>query len=43
VVEQGGMDPEMLDFLFGRPLTKTLPSYGITVRQDGTRKMTIDK
>jgi Fe-S-cluster containining protein len=43
VVEQGGMDPEMLDFLFGRPLTKTLPGYGITVRQDGTRKMTIDK
>ena len=43
VVEQGGMDPEMLDFLFGRPLTKTLPNYGITVRQDGTKKMNIDE
>ena len=43
VVEQGGMDPEMLDFLFGRSLTKTLPGYGIKIRQDGTRKMTIDK
>ena len=42
VVSKGGMDPEMLDFLFGRPLTKTLPNYGVTVRQDG-KKMTIDK
>ncbi len=40
VVSKGGMDPEMLDFLFGRPLTKTLPNYGVTVRQDG-KKMTI--
>ncbi len=35
VVSKGGMDPEMLDFLFGRPLTKTLPKYGIKVRQQG--------
>ena len=35
VVSKGGMDPEMLDFLFGRPLTKTLPNYGIRIRQDG--------
>jgi len=35
VVSKGGMDPEMLDFLFGRPLTKTLPNYGIKIRQDG--------
>ncbi|CAB1057794.1 hypothetical protein D1BOALGB6SA_2549 [Olavius sp. associated proteobacterium Delta 1] len=34
VVSKGGMDPEMLDFLFGRPLTKTLPNYGVKVRQD---------
>jgi Fe-S-cluster containining protein len=37
VVSKGGMDPEMLDFLFGRPLTKTLPNYGIKVRQDGKK------
>lgn len=40
VVSRGGMDPEMLDFLFGRPLTKTLPNYGIKVRQEG-KKITI--
>ena len=37
VVDKGNMDPEMLDFLFGRPLTKTLPNYGIKVRQDGPK------
>ena len=37
VVSKGGMDPEMLDFLFGRPLTKTLPNYGIKIRQDGEK------
>jgi Fe-S-cluster containining protein len=37
VVEQGGMDPEMLDFLFGRPLSKTLPNYGIKIQQDGRK------
>jgi len=37
VVEQGGMDPQMLDFLFGRPLAKTLPNYGINIRQTGRK------
>ena len=37
VIAQGAMDPEMLDFLFGRPLTKTLPNYGLKVRQDGKK------
>jgi Fe-S-cluster containining protein len=35
VVSKGGVDPAMLDFLFGRPLVKTLPSYGIRVRRQG--------
>jgi len=35
VVARGGLDPEMLDFLFGRPLTKTLENYGIKIRPDG--------
>ena len=35
VVSKGGMDPDMLDFLFGRPLTKTLPNYGIDIQQQG--------
>lgn len=33
VVQKGGTDPEMLDFLFGRPLTVTLKSFGIEIRQ----------
>ena len=37
VVEKGGLDPAMLDFIFGRPLTETLPAYGIKVRQDGKK------
>ena len=37
VVSKGGMDPEMLDFLFGRPLIKTLPDYGIRVRRQGRK------
>lgn len=35
VVARGGMDTEMLDFLFGRPLTKTLKNYGLNLRQEG--------
>jgi len=35
VLEKGGLDRTMLDFLFGRPLTQTLPGYGINVRQEG--------
>ena len=37
VVAQGGLDPAMLDFIFGRPLTETLPAYGIKVRQEGEK------
>jgi Fe-S-cluster containining protein len=37
VVDQGGLDPAMLDFIFGRPLTETLPGYGIKVRQEGEK------
>jgi Fe-S-cluster containining protein len=37
VVSRGGLDPGMLDFLFGRPLTKTLRNYGVKVQQTGKR------
>ena len=29
VVKKGGMDCEILDFLFGRPLTVTIKSFGL--------------
>lgn len=35
VVSSGGLDAEMLDFLFGRPLTKTLGNYGLDIRRVG--------
>jgi len=37
VVAQGGLGPAMLDFIFGRPLTETLPAYGIKVLQEGEK------
>jgi Fe-S-cluster containining protein len=37
VVEKGGLDPEMLEFVFGRSLKKTLPNYGVTVQQEGPK------
>jgi len=37
VVVRGGLDPEILDFLFGRPLTKTLENYGIKIHQEGKK------
>ena len=35
VVEKAGLDPGLLDLVFGRPLTETLPGYGLKVRQKG--------
>ena len=28
VISQGGIEPDMLDFLFGRPLEKTIEDFG---------------
>lgn len=37
VISRGGLDADMLDFLFGRPLTRTLGNYGIKIQQEGTK------
>ena len=37
VISRGGLDADMLDFLFGRPLTETLGNYGIKIQQEGTK------
>ena len=37
VVAKAGMDADMLEFLFGRPLIKTLKNYGIKVKQQGDK------
>ena len=30
VTEKSGIDPEMTDFLFGRPLMETVRAFGVT-------------
>ena len=37
VVSQGGLDADMLDFLFGRPLNQTLKSFGLRVKHKGKK------
>lgn len=37
VVSDGGLDVEMLDFLFGRPLIKTIGNYGLRVDSNQKR------
>lgn len=37
VLVKGGLDPEMLDFLFGRPLVKTIENYGFRVQRNGKK------
>ena len=43
VVSRGGLDAEILEFLFGRPLTKTLPNYGIKVQQQDEKIILVPK
>jgi Fe-S-cluster containining protein len=45
VVQKGGLDPEMTDFIFGRPITETIRMYGFKIKkQDGNyRLIPIDK
>ena len=35
LAEKLGIDPEVMDFLFGRPLTTTLGMFGLRVEQEG--------
>lgn len=34
VVQKAGLDPELTDFLFGRPITETLRIYGIKIKKE---------
>mgnify|MGYP001822701277 FL=1 len=33
VVQKGGLDPEMTDFIFGRPITQTIRIYGFKLKK----------
>jgi Fe-S-cluster containining protein len=33
VVQKGGLDPEMTDFIFGRPITETIKIYGFKIKK----------
>jgi hypothetical protein len=39
VVSTAGLDAEMLDFLFGRPLTQTIQKLGVKVQQKGKKNI----
>lgn len=40
VVQNGGLDPEMTDFLFGRPITETIKMYGFKIiKQDDNYRL----
>jgi len=34
IVQEGGLDPEMIDFLLGRPITETIRMYGLKVEKE---------
>jgi hypothetical protein len=33
VVQKAGLDPELTDFLFGRPITETIKIYGLKIKE----------
>jgi Fe-S-cluster containining protein len=35
ILEKGGLDPALFDFLFGRPLAEILPGFGLQSQQKG--------
>ncbi len=35
VVQKGGLDPDMTDFIFGRPITETIRMYGFKIKKQG--------
>ena len=37
VVSRGGMDADLLDFLFGRSLSKTIENFGVKILLDGKK------
>lgn len=37
VAEKGGLDPAMVDFLFGRPITETIRMYGFKIVRKGDK------
>jgi len=43
VVSRGGLDADMLDFLFGRPLHRTLKNFGLRVLQKGKKIVLVQR
>jgi Fe-S-cluster containining protein len=43
VVSQRGLDADMLDFLFGRPLTQTLTHFGFRIDQKGKKIVVVQR
>ncbi len=41
VVQKGGLDPDMVDFIFGRPITETIKIYGLKLKKEGAKYLLI--
>ena len=41
VVGKAGLESDLTDFLFGRPITETIKMYGLTIQKDGKRYLLI--
>ncbi len=43
VVQEAGLDPDMVEFIFGRPITETINMYGFKVTKEGDKYLLIPK
>ncbi len=41
VVQKGGLDPDMVDFILGRPITETIKIYGLKLKKEGAKYLLI--
>jgi len=41
VVQKGGLDPEMIDFIFGRPITETIRIYGFKIKKQDDKYLLV--
>ena len=43
VVQKGGLDPDVVEFIFGRPITETINIYGFKVKKEGDKYLLMPK
>ena len=43
VAKKGGLDPDVVEFIFGRPITETINMYGFKVKKEGDKYLLTPK